>query len=146
MGTVAHSKKLNTRQSNIYKKSNIKYPIKWSLKPPESISAFQAFFTERSSILQLFELLCHSNCGGLKFENRLLLLHRHLSRLKWNSGGKTGEISESRVWSFYRVRVWHKVCIICLILLTHEKKEHKQQQMWGKGVRNEVLDPTSHYR
>ena len=28
----------------------------------------------------------------------------------------------------------------------HEKKEHKQQQMWGKGVRNEVLDPTSHYR
>ena len=26
-----------------------------------------------------------------------------------------------------------------LMLPTHEKKEHQQQQMWGKGVGNEVL-------
>ena len=73
-------------------------------------------------------------CGGLKFENRLLFLHRHLSTSKWNFGGKTEEISDCRVCSFYRARVWHKVCLICLIVPTHEKKEHKQQQMWVKGL------------
>ena len=30
---------------------------------------------------------CLGNCGVLKFEIRLLFLHRHLSRLKWNFGG-----------------------------------------------------------
>ena len=33
--------------------------------------------------------LCRGNCGGVKFENRLLFLHRHRSRFKWNFGGKT---------------------------------------------------------
>ena len=28
---------------------------------------------------------------------------------------------------------------LLLMLPTHEKKEHQQQQMWGKGVGNEVL-------
>ena len=70
----------------------------------------------------------------MKFENLLLFLHRHLSTLRRNLGGKTEEISDRWVCSFYRARVWHKVCLICLILPTHEKKEHKQQQMWGKGL------------
>ena len=42
-----------------------------------------------------------------------------------NSGKQTVAFAASVLWD--------------LMLPTHEKKEHQQQQMWGKGVGNEVL-------
>ena len=63
------------------------------------------------SIIILSGGFCRGNCGGLKFENRLLFLHRHLSRFKWNFGGKTRGISDCRVCSFYPAYESHKICV-----------------------------------
>ena len=120
-------KKLNTQQSKIHEKSI--HSITTKMIVTTSLEYF-SILSFRHGTLKRFVAIWATLLRQLwrpeRFENRLLFLHWHLSRLKWNFGGKTWEISDCRVCSFYRARAWHKVCIICLILPTHAKKEHKQ--------------------
>ena len=63
----------------------------WSVTLDPSL--WQTFVTERSrsSVLQLFVLLCRGNIWGLRFENLLIFLHRYLNRFKWKFRWKNGK-------------------------------------------------------